>query len=262
MTGSSRSDGFGFSSACGFGFFRIASDDPGAVSVSALVVIVDKDADAAFRAIGRYVVAFSELVSEMRNAVALRAGGDGIGGQRTLTAEIALGEMQALPMSHAFFGLAREAGQLDDAETKVAVLLAEEVGKAIRMRNDIAHGDWQVGHVAMREPHDLVRLPPTLVRVLAHDKDGPYKRTTFKVSDLDALTDQLSRLTATVVEFGRLAFGFPVICRPSRVSTGEYRVHDIYVLQGTGKKKHIERAGPKADEVDFFAYTLPSPSPP
>jgi hypothetical protein len=84
------------------------------------------------------------------------------------------------------------------------------------MRNDIAHGDWQVGHVEMREQHDLVRLPPTLVRVLAHDKDGPDKRTTFKVSDLDALTDQLSRLTAAVVEFGRLAFGFPVVCRPSR----------------------------------------------
>jgi hypothetical protein len=32
-------------------------------------------------------------------------------------------------------------------------------------------------------------------------------------------------------------------------------------VQGTGKKKYIERAGPKADEVDFFAYTLPSPSP-
>lgn len=49
-------------------------------------------------------------------------------------AEIALGEMQALPMSHAFFGLAREAGQLDDAETKVATTSLTATGRSATWR--------------------------------------------------------------------------------------------------------------------------------
>jgi hypothetical protein len=226
------------------------------------MVIVDKDASNAFRAIGRYVVAFSELVREMREAVALHAGGYGVGGTQTLTAEIALGEMQALPMSHAFFGLARDAAGFDEDETKVAALLSEQVEKAIRTRNDIAHGDWHVGDLLIGPGTDWTVAPPTLVRVLAHDKAGPYKRISYKVEDLDALTDELLKLVTVVVEFGRLAFGFPLTrSTDASTSSGEYRVRDIYIVRGTGKNKHIERAGPKADEISFLPYTLPIASP-
>ena len=155
-------------------------------------------------------MAFSELVREMRQKVSMHAGKDGVGGDRSLTVEIALGEIQALQMSHAFFGLANEAARLneDDNEKKVAERLAEEVGRAIRKRNDIAHGDWHVGDLILSTT-GLEPANPRLVRVLAHDKDGPFRFEEYTVAQLDELTDELLRLATVVVEFGKLAFGFP-----------------------------------------------------
>jgi hypothetical protein len=102
------------------------------------------DTDNGYRAIGRYVVAFSELVSEMRLLVAQHVGGH----DRWPLANIALGEANAGPIQHAFFGLCREANDFTAAEDKVASLLSREVGEVVTTRNDIAHGDWLVGHAA------------------------------------------------------------------------------------------------------------------
>jgi hypothetical protein len=212
----------------------------------------------AFRAIGRYVAVFSELIRGMREQVALHAAKDAVASWRALTIEIALGEMQALPMSHAFFGLAIEAAKFepDDPGKKIASLLAEETEKTIRTRNDIAHGDWHVGYVAFRDGDrgDITTLPRWLIRVLAHDKEGPFKRLNYSVEKLDQLTDDMLRLLGTIDEFGKLAFGFALTRAESGVTRGDYKVADIYAVRGTGSSKKVVRDGPKSGEVFFHPY--------
>ncbi len=218
---------------------------------------IDAARDNAFRAIGRYVVVFSQLVRGMREQVALHTAQDSVASWRALTVEITLGEMQALPMSHAFFGLAVEAAKFEpeDPGKAVAALLAEEVGKTIRTRNDIAHGDWHVGYIGVTQGDDghpdYTAVPPWLIRVLAHDKEGPFKKLEYSVEKLDELTDDLLRLQNAVDEFGRLAFGFALTRADGGVSKGQYKAADIYRVQGTGKNKTVSRSGPKAGEISF-----------
>jgi hypothetical protein len=98
--------------------------------------------DDAYRAIGRYIVTFSEMFGFMRQTMSerlTRPGGD------FALAELALAEYTAYPIMHAFFAMCRTLGNLDATEKRIATWLLKRVGERIEQRNRIAHGDWLLG---------------------------------------------------------------------------------------------------------------------
>lgn len=209
-----------------------------------------QDTDDAYRAIGRYVVAFAEMVREMRVIVGLYIAG----GTRWILVDMAFGEATAQPVSAAFFSLCRDAGEFTKTEEDVADALSKGVGKTIRERNDIAHGDWTIGAITFDEHRNPETVTPRLLRATPRAKK-PYKVEPLKPSEIDARTDRLLELLNMVDEFGRLALGLPVFRLMadggSKVSTGEFRVGDVLgIKKRSGKKDPLAvRTGPRADEV-------------
>jgi len=209
-----------------------------------------EEMDDAHRAIGRYVVAFAEMVREMRTIVGLYIAG----GDRWILVDMALGEATAQPVSAAFFSLCRDAGEFTKAEEDVADALSKAVAKTIRERNDIAHGDWTVGAITFDEHRNLETVTPRLLRATPRVKK-PYKVEPLKPSEIDARTDRLLELLNMVDEFGRLALKLPVFrLTPDgsgKVSTGEFKVGDVFGIRKRGGKKDpvAVRTGPRADEL-------------
>ena len=209
-----------------------------------------RDTDDAYRAIGRYVVAFAEMVREMRTSIGYYIAG----GTRWILVDMALGEATAQPISAAFFSLCRDAGEFTKAEGEVAEALSKAVGKTIRERNDIAHGDWTVGATVLGGDQHLQTMPPRLVRSTPREKK-PYKIESMSPSEIDQRTDRLIELLNMVDEFGRLALGLPVMpLKPdgdSRISKGEFKVGDVFGIKkrGGGKDPLAVRTGPRADEL-------------
>jgi hypothetical protein len=203
----------------------------------------------AYRAIGRYMVAFSVLVHELRAAVAQH-----ISPGKAPLANIALGEFSAMPICHAFFGLARLAAGFTRDEAKVADLLAIDVEKAIRTRNDVAHGDWRVGWLG-HGASGVQILDPQLVRIVPHEKRGPFKTKDLTVADIDEMTDRLECLTTLAIDFGNIALGLPIYRADGSLSTDEYRVADVFVVRGKGQNAAIVREGPRAGEVVPVPYS-------
>jgi hypothetical protein len=72
--------------------------------------------DDAYRAIGRYTVGFSLLVSNMRQILAQQIAGPE-GPQRGLL-DVAFGSLTAEPIAEAFFGMCRTVVHLDKGEKK------------------------------------------------------------------------------------------------------------------------------------------------
>jgi hypothetical protein len=211
------------------------------------------DVDDAYRAIGRYMVAFSQLIAEMRDLIATR-----LGGADFVLVQIVLGEAQPGNIAHAFFGLAREVGNLTDAENDVAASLENAVRLANEERTHFAHGDWQVGNVHVDPTsRKLKTLPPRRVRILPHQKKGPYKIDHLTPKQIDEKTDDLLALLTSVYEFGRLALGLPVTVEQADGS-GEnewLRVSDVFVVEGNQKTgKRLARSGPRADDVFPVIY--------
>jgi hypothetical protein len=207
----------------------------------------EQETDAAHEAIGRYVVIFSRLVSEMRMLLAWH-----ISSERRELAEIALGESPAMQICHAFFGLCRKAAGYTDDEAKVAKLLGEEVETAIRRRNDVAHGDWQIGTLRLTRTR-LDPMPPQLARIKPRDKAGPVISEVITVQEIERLADEVFDITKDVSVFGRLALGLPTERRGAQgkreLVVGEYRVGDLFVVQGRGRNAEVVRAGARADEL-------------
>ena len=209
-----------------------------------------QDTDDAYRAIGRYVVAFAEMMREMRIMIGYYIAG----GARWVLVDMAFGEATAQPVAAAFFSLCRDAGEFTKAEEDVAEALSKAVAKTIRERNDIAHGDWTVGAITFDEHHNLETVPPRLLRATPRSKK-PYKVEALEPSKIDARTDRLFELLNMVDEFGKLALGLAVF-RPlpdgdSKVSKGEFRVGDVFgVKKRSGNKDPLAvRTGPRADEL-------------
>src|SRR5581483_9489563 len=115
--------------------------------------------DDAYRAVGRYVVEFSQLVGRMRNLLTGRLSGEDV---PQAISELALGEATAHQMMVAFFGACRYLGGFDAAEAKVEAHLRNRVAHTIEKRNDVAHGDWWIG-ILRSDATDMI--PPKLVRI-------------------------------------------------------------------------------------------------
>jgi hypothetical protein len=211
----------------------------------------------AHRAIGRYIVAFSELMYEIRMLTAQH-----IGGANWPRANLALGEVFAQNIAYAFFGLCREHAAFTKAEEAVATKISEDVSAAISMRNDVTHGDWLVGYFTITPDEPSEILPPSLVRIKPHRKPDPITTQEFTVEKIDALTDGLYELLTTVYEFGRLAFGYGIqhvsAQGVSTVKAGAVRVGDIFTLHPgntkSGEKARVVRDGPQANSVMAVRY--------
>jgi hypothetical protein len=210
--------------------------------------------DDGYRAIGRYIVAFSQLMSHMRYVIASRIAWRH--DDDPALVEMILGEAMPKLITDSFFGLCRVVGQFDEAEKKVERKLRNDAVEICNMRNDIAHGDWWVGQME-RYDSPTVRAP-ALVRIKPGRVDElPEQTVDLLIADLDTMADDISALTNTLAEFGRLALGLPIVTHEpippseSRV-TREFRVRDIYVLRGTKKAPQgprVVRDGPKAELV-------------
>lgn len=116
----------------------------------------DQERDDAYRAIGRYVATFSELVRMMREMVCQYVAK---GVTEMHISSLLLGEATAQVIANAFFGMCMRMGDLDDDEQKVASALANEVDATIKTRNDVAHGDWWIGLISLRERKATTMLP-------------------------------------------------------------------------------------------------------
>lgn len=222
------------------------------------------DRNDAFRAIGRYVVTFSELVAEMRG-IACQYVAKGVTDMHI--ASLLLGGATADPIASAYFGLCWRMGDLDEDEQRVWGVLRNEVTDAIQTRNDIAHGDWEIGNIAMAEGQ-FQHMPPRLMQIIPTRREGAFQYTNLTVADIDALSDRLEDVTGLVQDFGKLSLKLPVFVRGEElhVSTGKYRVRDVLTVTGRAKnpgkprasrrsKAKIERNGPHAAKVYGGAYS-------
>jgi hypothetical protein len=203
------------------------------------------------RAIGRYVVEFSELISSMRRVIAQRLTW---GHQPLIIGELALGEATASQIADVFFGMCREMGKPDGREAKVESALRKAVKAAIEKRNDIAHGDWSVGVPSDRDEYVE---PAILVRYRPLRAEGIQKAQSLSVVDLDALSESLIVLGPLVQDYGILALGLWAEFlgeRAERRNPGldpaSVRVRDVLVWDG----ERVTRTGPLADKIGRLVY--------
>jgi len=215
--------------------------------------------DAAYRAIGRYVVAFSQLTGHMRRLIARHLTEHTTHPRESV--EMLLGDVGPRNVADAFFNLCRTAGDLEGDELLTAARLQKRVLEANEIRTDVAHGDWTVGDF---EGADAERvLPPELLRIKASRKDLAAQTIAITVDELDALTDDLWTLAVLVLDFGKLALhlGFWVWRDDADgrvlVPPGEHdklRVGDVYRNEGNTGKPLIGRTGPRANDVALMRY--------
>jgi hypothetical protein len=229
------------------------------------------DVNDAYRAIGRYIAAFSQLTRGLRRMIAEYIGRN----EKWVLVDVVLGEAMAAALSHAFFALCRDAGNFSAAETEIEGQLRREIEEEIiPLRNDIAHGDWEVGNFVYPTGGPAKVLPPRIIRIIPHRKHGPYQIRDVKIEELDATTDRLVEVLTMVMEFGKLALGQPLVrCTDeggSAVSVGEFRVQDVLAVPEStkprdepaptkakvpeNKRAKVSRTGPRAGEVSLLPY--------
>jgi hypothetical protein len=220
--------------------------------VTPRVTHIYKERDDACRAIGRYVVKFSELVRMMRSIASEYVATDAA--VDTDLVSMLLGEAAAQQIANAFFGLCRTVGGLEEDEEAVSRVLRKRVDDSIRTRNDIAHGDWQVAETSYG-------LPPRLLRIVPMRGEGPFRTQELSAADVDALSDELEALTGLIQDFGRLALKLKVldysrglvgladqIVNPGEYR-GKYRVSDVLTATSGRDGRRVLRNGPYAHVV-------------
>jgi hypothetical protein len=211
--------------------------------------------DDAHRAIGRYVVEFSHLVSCMRCMIGDRlvvgtsdAHLDDADFEREIElADLVLGEASAQAIANVLFGMCRVAADLDDGERKIASVLSEAVNRTIEQRNDIAHGDWMVG--ALTAGGESV-IAPRLVRIRPARKKEMTKVSVYAPEDLDKVSAAVRELSERVVDFGNLCLGILVAQQGSADPAAVPRVRDVLV----NKNGQVLREGPMAGVVGQVHY--------
>ena len=142
-----------------------------------------------FRALGRYVYEFSQMVAAMQGSMVFHLQHPG---KPPMLAWIALGTATARDIADMFFAMGRELVELAEDEKKTVAKLYKEVVEEIKFRNTVAHGDWQIGWYSHTGGEaEPVPLPPTVSRILPSRMKGPYKA---EVPDLDAHSDCVEEL--------------------------------------------------------------------
>jgi len=172
--------------------------------------------DEAHRAVGHYVFAFADLVSEMRGAIEYVLSGENPEADR-MNARLAMGAAFAEQITNAFFAICERQAELDDEETQVAIRLKKEVKDAIADRNDFAHGDWLSLSPAGQGP--------TLSRMKPGRRAGAYIEQVRSVEEIDAMAWSVGELSETISEFAEACLGV----HQMELRTGTaVRVRDIF----------------------------------
>jgi hypothetical protein len=185
-----------------------------------------------YRAIGHYVVQFAALIDVMRSELAEHLNGSEP--QANPLPYIVMGEMTAQPIANSFFGACREVAELNAEDELVAKVLSSRVSAEIKVRNDIAHGDWTVN--AWR----FGRTPPgtsELHRLRPARKAGFIELIQVNAKELEARCNELEALASQVLEYSLLCFGV--------LDWEGYRVSDVFTVED----KVVHRNGRRAANV-------------
>ena len=177
--------------------------------------------DEGYRALGRYIATFSLMVKEMRDRMVWRL-------QRPedppLLADLAFGAATAEPISSAFFAMCRLLLLHEADELKTATRLRKLVGEELKLRNDVAHGDWYIGWISVPGGSAEPQLQPHWVeRIKATRKEGPLAPIS---EDLDARSEELEQLTEFLREYGLVCFGM----HGRQIAGQPLRVRDVVCL--------------------------------
>jgi hypothetical protein len=101
--------------------------------------------DPAYRAIGRFMVEFSRVISVMQTAIPVVVGSISPGlPVRALQVAVAQ-DTSASDLANMFFGVCTTVVDLTDEEKQVRNKLRKRVDELVGRRNDIAHGVWAIG---------------------------------------------------------------------------------------------------------------------
>jgi hypothetical protein len=186
--------------------------------------------DKAYRAIGLYIVRYSELVHYMRFLMARRLTRGEANG--TL-GEIALGESSHFNIAQAFFAMCRFDNELTKAEIKVESALRGRFVKINEKRTDYAHGDWIIGLA----DEDRM-LPPAVGRVRPRASEPyPEKLTAVPVDDLNEQSAEILTLLEQTAAFGKVCLDEQILlAQPPPgvgpiVPRGTLRVNDILAVE-------------------------------
>ena len=192
-----------------------------------------------YHAIGRFVVDFGYMVSEMQHHLANRL----VSERLHALPWIVMGEMTAGPIANSFFGACRAAANsnesasagLDNRDEQVVKILAKAVQDAIKFRNDVAHGDWDltawqfarapVGH------SELIRLRPSR-------KQGHVEVTQIHPVALLKKADGLRKLSGFLDDLANLCFA-------DAPGWKGHHVADLLVVQNS----EVVREGPLAGKL-------------
>lgn len=209
----------------------------------------ERQRDAAYRAIGRYMVAFSHLVYLLRYMVVWRLTSPD---PDLYLGELVIGLATAQPISDSFFAMCRYLGELDESEQNIANQLQTDVNGKIATRNKIAHGDWWVGELAERDAQTIDAAE--LVRVHPSARSGDFRKVErYSADDLDAESERLFELGKLLADFGFCALQLPMrIIDHQPLQRGSYRVSDVLVAENvprSGKGGTITRGGPRSADI-------------
>lgn len=216
--------------------------------------------DAGYRAIGRYIVAFSPLVRYMRVLTARHLTEGTM--HHPSRVEMLLGDARSKNVADSFFGLCRADGDLD-LEQLVTARFQTRVMEANEVRTDVAHGDWTIGDLAGFDATEV--LPPAVLRIRPGRRSDPGARSIeLKVELMNEMSDDLWTLTMLVIDFGKLALQLPLMLYErhkdsQRLATslgerGQFRVRDVYANEGTTQQPRIARSGPHANDVALMKW--------
>jgi hypothetical protein len=174
------------------------------------------------------------LISDMREGVELALGSEHPG-DNPMAARLAMGEAFASQIANAYFAICEHSAKLDDEETRVSIRLKKEVVDTIKVRNDFAHGDWNLG----------TRFDdPLLRRTKPGRRAGAWVEKVHPVEEIDGMAEEMSNLDGNVVEFGWLCLGIHPLARFKEM---EVRVRDIFRF----RKHRVLRIGRYADSPWF-----------
>jgi hypothetical protein len=182
---------------------------------------IEAHRDDGYRALGRYMAEFSQMIMTMRRLMVHRLQRPG---DHPLLAELPFGGATAQSVLDAFFGMCRMTIEHDDDEAGTAKKLYNAVREEIQLRNDFAHGDWYIGYWSRTGEDPAMPNPPWAEKVKPIRKEGPLA---LIKKDLDERTDEIGRLAALLDEYGRVCLHLSVVAERE-----DLRVRDVLAADG------------------------------
>ena len=112
-----------------------------------------------------------------------------------------------------------------EADLKNSREAAKLVDEEVKLRNDVAHGDWYIGWISApgdAEPQQLV--PHWVERIKARRKEGPLVPIS---EDLETRSEEVEQLTEFLREYGLVCFRM----HGRRLAGQSLRVRDVVCLK-------------------------------